>query len=589
MAIDLFIPTKFNAEKERFTSSKGNIKIDYRDTTNIVEPYLLSTPYRPWVGGAALNVASLVVISDPHITGDQTDYRRFGLDLMFQVSDYQTNTLFLLADAKLFEVQYNETEFVKDDLDMFLKHNYTITETNFEQSISSSTLVYPLNLETSEITSGMVDKIPTVIFKKNNSVFTGRSSLDTIIGDLGESIYTINYKEDTDTDHGDSGTIIDPSLVSDAIKNLVMFSSDSSQPAFKANLHLVSSFTNTGTALVTSNPSVLTDTNPNYTLYSKTIVTDPDVVGFTINLSPELGILFHLTVETDLQDLTEEEIGESLLYFHPVYTGQLASEFGLVKVTLPTTPEAINITVNETLTPLGEFGESDFTKLIEALQNVLSPLNINALECENDCLLIDNRSLEDYEITISSESTAFILKPVFTSFKFPNKGTEDIYSAAYHKSNYSFTHIPSQLEETPSLLEYKFKLTKNTRSELKYLDNAFNLVIKAAQIEVGEIELPIKIDDVDTPLTATIAPEDTTVEAILSKLKEAFETALGVDFGVVANNLTSTITINNLSTTNNKIISLGKAVWYSVDAKNGVLQNTSTDMFKVNLLTASGG
>ena len=90
-------------------------------------------------------------------------------------------------------------------------------------------------------------------------------------------------------------------------------------------------------------------------------------------------------------------------------------------------------------------------------------------------------------------------------------------------------------------------------------------------------------------LTVTFLPEDTTVDAILSKLVLAFSTILGADIGVVANNLASSISISNLSVTDTQTIEISEAEWYSIDSKNGVLQDAPEEMFKVQLIPVSGG
>lgn len=587
MAIDVFIPAKLDSEKARFKSAKGNIKIDYRDTTNITEPYLLSTPYRLWERGVVLDVASPIVLTDPHVTGDNTNYRRFGTDVMFQVSDYQTNVLFLLSDYVIFEVLYEKTEFVKTDLDRFLRHSYKVTQTNLPEYQTGYLDVNPLSLETSELTTGFVDKIPTIIFKKNVDLFPGDAALMVGVDPEGATIYTISYDEDTVTDYGDDGTILDPGLISTDLKNLSTFSANSSFVPFTSNLYFVSSFTNNGIKLVTSKPTVLTDQNPNYTLYSKTIPTDTDIIGFTFNLSPELGALLHVSVETVLGDLSEEGIGRSDVYFNPVYTGQLASEFGLFNILLPTLEETITLTVNGNDTILGSFKEGDNLKFIEALQKAFTPLNVTVLECESDNFILDNKSSTDYDITISSESVEFILKSQFTSFKFPNSTSPVVYNPDYHIRNYSLSHIPERILE--DVLEYKFRLTKNTRSSLKYVDTLIDFIVKADQVSGKTVELIVKLNTVEDVLTVTFLPEDTTVDAILSKLVLAFSTILGADIGVVANNLASSISISNLSVTDTQTIEISEAEWYSIDSKNGVLQDAPEEMFKVQLIPVSGG
>lgn len=588
MAINVFLPAKMNSEKNRFKLTKGNVKIDYRDTTNITEPYLLSTPYLRIGGGVELDVAPPIVLQDTPVTGDPTDYRRFGTDIMFQVENYQTNAVFLLADSIIFEVEYKQTEFVKTNSEMLLSHIFIINSTNKGQN--SFRTISPLSLKTSVTDIGLIDKVPTTIFKKDNSLFTGSTFLDSILDPEELPLAIIQYEEETLIDLGDTGQIVDEASIPSHIKELTLFSASLANPSFKYTLHFVSSFNNTGSKLNTTNPSVLTDNLPNYTLYSKTITTDPDIVGFTLNLSPEIGALCHVTVETSSENLTTQNIGKTVFYYNPMYTGELSSEFGLFSIQLPDIAEELTLEVDGIPKLLGSFKTGDTTLVVEALSKVLTPLGVSIFECEGGCFILDNSSQVDYEFGFISTSIALVLKTDFTEFKFPNQVEPVTYDKDYHKKNYSFSHIPSKLEASEdSVLDYRLKLSKNTRSTIKYVDASFNLLIKAELVANQIVTLPVKVDGIESDIIVTIEDTDTTVEAILSKFVIALSESLGADFTVIANNLASFITVSNADPLNAHVIVLGKADWYSVDTKKGVLQNTSDNMYQVKLIPADGG
>ena len=209
MALKVYLPTKLESEKTRYKNLLGNTQLDYRSETGSA-PYLLGTPYKESnYNDINLDVASAIVPGDIHITGDQTNYRRFSADVLLVSDDYQRNLVVLFVNGIQLTAVYDYSYYTKNEPNAEgivihdENHIFKVLNTNGGETLLNSSVyalynVKPLVLDITQEEVGYIDKSNVLVVKRKKLGFEEEANYD--------------YSERNLTHSEEEGTIGNPIL-----------------------------------------------------------------------------------------------------------------------------------------------------------------------------------------------------------------------------------------------------------------------------------------------------------------------------------------------------------------------------------------
>lgn len=579
MAIKTYIPTKLSAELDRFKTNLGNIKIDYRNATGSA-PYLLSTP---------LTFTDLTEFNTPftcfpstvpegaHITGDQSNYRRYSVDLAMISDDHQRNAVYLQVDGQIIKVSYKDTIYLEEQVPSepvvkTLHHRFLIDEVEFVETNYTDYNHLSLNYEEADST-GFVDSEKIVKITLNTSLsFDGiyyEQELDTGVGNKG-----FIAKETTTTTYGVSGSVVDPTLIPEELKDLKYIKGFvGADRSFKTNSIYASRFSSDGSNLSTENTNVLTDNLPNFYLYSKSQNYDQNIIGYSVNISPTRGALLHNVVESDNRSyLTTDSdlIGVAYSYLGTEYTGLLSSPFLLLKLDLTSTDDVFKIKINNNAEVLvGDYSSITFDHLCAKLSELLYPHGILVIPCKNNIVGFDRyQGTGKVEIVLSAATTVITTLPQFTSFEYLHSTKTITYDPTIHPVNYSFTYI-DDTNSTPDYPNiYKLNIDEDTGRLTNYTTYRVRLAFDIPSVRNTTQTFKLEVEEGVLDTTFTINTTDT-LNTILDSIATAIDTFLPSNYSIFKNYLTYTLDIINNEPTDSAYAKITTGSWVSVDSKFG--------------------
>ena len=599
MPITTYLPTKLSSEATRFKTNSGNIKLDYRSATGSA-PYLFSTPFTLSRLNSLADIMPPIVPTEDHVTGDNTNYRRYTMDIAVASDDYQRNVVFLHLDGELIEVAYKKTIYLEylyeGSLVRELEHHYTLVN-DLDNSKAYSTVNHLL-LNAEEVVDGFVDTQKVVRLKRDTS-FDFVYTMYTV--DLGDGDKGILLTQETDTDYGANESVVSPAMIPSQIKELKYFTGSlesTADDSFKTNTVYSSSFAKNGSVFSATNNTVLTDSNPNFYLYSKSIDFDQDVVGYSFNISPTRGSLLHLINQSDDRNYiftgTTPVIGKSYTYFGTEYTGLVSSPFLLLNFDFTSQTDTFKLKIdNEAEVIVGDYTASTFKYLCARLSDLLYEKGILVIPCKNNKIAFDRFDGEDpVELVLTALYTKITTVPKFTSFEYLGSTKTVVYDPVLHPVNFTFTYV-DEIDPDPELpstypLVYKLNITKDTGRDTEHVSYKvrLNFNIPSVRNTTQAFKLEVEEDILDT--TFTINDTDS-IETVLDAIATEINTFLPSNYSVEVSYLTSAIDIVNNQATETTYIKVTTGTWMTIDPVYGGVYVENPDSSKTMIMKPNDG
>lgn len=596
MPITTYLPTKLSSEASRFRTNSGNIKFDYRSATGSA-PYLFSIPFTSSRLNSLVDIMPPIVPTEDHITGDQTNYRRYVMDIALASDDYQRNVVLLHLDGELLEVTYTQSVYYEYVLEgktvRELEHQYTLVEQ--PPTDVSYSVIQHLLLNSEEVEDGFVDVQKVVKLKRDTTLdFEYALFSVDVLGAKG-----ILLTQTVTTDFGENKTVVSPTLIDDKVKNLKYFTGRNEQHvdnSFKTNVLYSSSFNKNGNVFTANNNTVLTDSNPNFYLYSKSIDADQDVIGYSFNVSPNRGSLLQLVNQSDNRNYifnnTETSIGKSYSYFGTEYTGLLSSPFLLLNFDFTSQTDTFKLKIgDEPEVIVGDYTASTFKFLCARLSDLLYEKGILVIPCKNNRVAFDRFDGEEsVELLLTSLYTKITTVPKFTSFEYLNSTKTVIYDPILHPVNFTFTYVDEIDPVVPSTypLVYKLSITKDTGRDTDY--SSYKVRLKFDIPSVRNTTQAFKLEVEEGVLDPTFTINDTdSVETILDAIAAKINTFLPSNYSVEVSYLTSAIDIVNNQATETTYIKVTTGTWMTIDPIYGGVYVENPDGSKTMIMKPNDG
>lgn len=600
MPILTYIPTKLNSELDRFKTNLGNIKIDYRSLTGSA-PYLFSTPLvLTNLDNISFSSLPPVVPTTPHITSDNTNYRRYTTDIAVTTDDYQRNVVFLHINGDLIKVNYKETIYTEETISpgnvlRQLEHRFLLVEEEGEEGefdYRDYKRYSHLILNYEEVEEGFVDLQKVVKVILDNTTYSEiyyNSELDVGIGNQGFSII-----ENTTTDYGNDGSIVGLELIPEKLKTLKYlrgFRTD--DDSFKTNIIYSSSFSRNGTNFTSVNNSVLTDSFPNFYLYGKENGADQNVVGYIVNASPSRGSLLHLVSQSDGRSYiygNGNDIGFSKAVIGTEYTGLLSSPFLLLKFDFTSQTDTFKLKINtETEVVVGDYTAATFKYLCARLSDLLYTHGILVIPCKNNMVAFDRfDGTASIELVFTSLYTKITTVPKFTSFEYLSSTKTITYDPVLHPVNFTFTYVDniSGIENYP--LTYKLGIAQDTGRNTNYSSYRVRLKFDIQSVRNTTQAFKLEVEEGTLDTTFTINDTDT-IDSILDTIGDEINTFLPSNYSVEKGYLTTSIDIVNNQATETTYIKVTTGPWMTIDPTFGGVYVENPDGSKTIIMKPNDG
>lgn len=597
MPITTYLPSKLGTEVTRFKEASGNTKFDYRSATGSA-PYLFSTPYTQTGINNILNVMSPLVPATDHVTGDNTNYRRFTTDVGFVSTDYQRNVVLLHLKGSLIEVIYKKSLYSE-----YTSAGVTNREVTHYFQLKTQPDTIPvyyslqhLLLKGEEVEEGFVDK-QKIVKLKPDTTFTFTNISSGI--DPTDQIKCILLRETVTTDFGEDNTIVDPSLISQKIRDLKYFAGNASEidTTFKTNVIYGSSFAKAGNVFSTVNNNVLSDSNPNFYLYSKSVNYDQDVIGYSFNISTDRGAMLNLVEQSDNKSYiyapNETIIGKSYTYYGTEYTGLINSPFMLLNFDFTSQTDTFKLQFKgEDEIVLGDYTASTFKFLCAKLSDVLYEKGILVIPCKNNRVAFDRFLGENpVEFKLTSLYTKITTVPKFTSFEYLSSTKTIQYNPELHPVNFTFTYVDQVLTSETSEdypLTYKLGISKDTGRNTNY--NSYKVRLKFDINSVRNSTQAFKLEVEEGTLETTFTINDTdNIDTVLDMIGDAINNFLPSNYSVDKIYLSSAIDIVNNQATDSTYIKVTTGPWMSIDPLFGGVYVENPDGSKTVVIKPNDG
>lgn len=592
MAITTYLPTKLMNELNQFKINSGNIRIDYRDT-NSSAPSIFSTglTLNDMEGGIEIDVIPSSVPSIPHVTGDDSNYRRFTTDLVLATDDYQRNIVFLYLNGSLYSVTYHQTIYKEVEGTKLLQHYFKVV--GDDSALQEYSSLHPLSITTSETVKGYVDT-QKVIGLSKSTYFDDRSIFNTYY-DLSDPQQSYIVIKEVTTQTYPVDSIVALANINSNVKDLHYVTLNSESDEFDTKVLYSSSLKvsrdQQTPVLSSTNPTVLNDTFTNFYLYSKSVNDNSNYIGYMINISPLSAAMLHLVSETDsTRDYTFSEdsnIGYGSVIYGTEYTGLLSSPFLLLKLDFTSQTDSYYLSIGEEAKQLvGAYNAQTFKYLCAKLSDMLYPHGILVIPCKNNIVALDRfTGTGPVEINLSSSFTKIITLPKFTSFEYLN-GTKTIeYNPVMHPFNYSFTYEENEDQE----IKYKLKISEDTGDRgTPYASYRVRFIFDVPSVRNTTQSFKLEVEEgvLDTSFTVTdIVPIDTVIDNIW----EAISNFLPAYYTVQKDYLNSSIDIINNQATESTFIKVTTGPWMKIDPQFGGVYVENPDGSKTIIITENDG
>lgn len=597
MPITTYLPSKLGTEVTRFKEASGNTKFDYRSATGSA-PYLFATPYTQAGINNILNVMSPIVPSTDHITGDNTNYRRFTTDVGFVSTDYQRNVVLLHLKGSLLEVVYKKSLYSE-----FTSGGQTSREVThyFQLKTQPDTIPVYYNLQHlllqgEEVEEGFVDKQKIVKLKLDTSfIFTSVSAgLDPT-----DQTKCILLRETVTTDFGEDETIVNPTLISQKIRDLKYFSGNTMEVdnTFTTNVIYGSSFAKSGNVFSTINNNVLSDSNPNFYLYSKSVNYDQNVIGYSFNISTDRGSMLNLVDQSDnksyIYQPNETAIGRSYTYYGTEYTGFVSSPFLLLNFDFTSQTDTFKLQFkggDEIV--LGDYTAATFKFLCAKLSDVLYDKGILVIPCKNNRVAFDRFLGEDaVEFKLTSLYTKITTVPKFTSFEYLSSTKTVQYNPELHPINFTFTYVDQVITSGDPVeypLTYKLSVSKDTGRNTNYTSYKVRLKFDINSVRNTTQAFKLEVEEGTLDTTFTINDTDN-IDTVLDMIGDAINNFLPSNYSVDKIYLSSAIDIVNNQATESTYIKVTTGPWMTIDPLFGGVYVENPDGSKTIVIKPNDG
>jgi hypothetical protein len=597
MPITTYLPSKLGTEVTRFKQASGNTKLDYRSATGSA-PYLFSTPYVNSGINNILNVMSPLVPTTEHVTGDNTNYRRFSTDVGFVSDDYQRNVVLLHLKGSLISVFYKKTIFNK-----FTSNGVTVKEATHYFELTNQpaeNLQYyslqHLILSGEEVEEGFVDKQKIVKLKLDTSFVFTLASVGT---DTEDQKRCILLRETVTTDYGEDDSVVDPALISKKIKDLKYFSGSTGEVdnSFTTNVIYGSSFVKTGNIFSTTNNNVLSDSNPNFYLYSKSVNYDQNVIGYSFNISPNRGSMLHLVDQSDnksyIYSPDETLIGRSSTYYGTEFTGFVSSPFLLLNFDFTSQTDTFKIKIgNEDEVVLGDYTAATFKFLCAKLSDILYEKGILVIPCKNNRVAFDRFLGEDtVDFVLTSLYTKLTTVPKFTSFEYLSSTKTVQYNPDLHPVNFTFTYVDQIITSSEPVdypLTYKLSISKDTGRATNYTSYKVRLKFDINSVRNTTQSFKLEVEEGTLDTTFTINDTDS-IDTVLDMIGDAINNFLPSNYSVEKSYLASSIDIINNQATESTYIKVTTGPWMTIDPLFGGVYVENPDGSKTIVIKPNDG
>ena len=599
MPITTYLPSKLSSEAARFKENTGNIKFDYRSATGSA-PYLFSTPFTQSRLNSFVDIMPPIVPSASHITGDSTNYRRYVTDIAVTSDDFQRNVVLLHVNGDLIEVAYKETIYLEymyeGSMVRELEHHFTFVDET-TPNVKYSTVSH-LILKAEEVVAGFVDTQKVVQLRLDDTL---ELTYAMYTDNLGNGERGILLTQTTHTDYGETETVVNPTLISNRIKNLRYFTGSKEATAdnsFKTNVIYSSSFAKNGSVFSATNNSVLTDSNPNFYLYSKSIDYSQDILGYSFNISPNRGALLNLVDQSDdrvyIFNDSNAAIGKSYTFFGTEYTGLLSSPFLLLNFDFTSQTDTFKLKIgDEDEVIVGDYTANTFKYLCARLSDLLYEKGILVIPCKNNKVAFDRFDGEDsVEITLTSLYTKITTAPKFTSFEYLNSTKIINYDPELHPVNFTFTYV-DEVDPDPSVpstypLTYKLNISKDTGRKTQYTSYKVRLKFDINSVRNTTQAFKLEVEEGTLDTTFTINDTDT-IDVVLDTIGNAINNFLPSNYSVEKVYLSSSIDIVNNQATESTYIKVTTGPWMSIDPLFGGVYVENPDGSKTIVIKPNDG
>lgn len=606
MSLITYLPSTYSLEKNRFKEASGNIRVDYRKSDGSA-PILLETPYTLVEGGIeelSLNILPAKVPEDPHITGDQENYRKFPIDLAVFGSEHQRNILILSSPSTILSSEYVKSTFEKGidpeegQVLHTIHHEFIVKDTIPVLPLLNdgvdSIFVDPLLLEESAESNTVMGFSNYLTIKKADlgsidsySTYTEHTVYDEVTGDPSV-VGSIIFSEYTSTDHGETGADV-TSIANPIIKSIPFFEVQKEFANFFTHTLLyVTDFKKKGEAFETPLAPVLDNINTNYYLYSKSINYPQDIIGLSVNVNENKGALLSLVLLTDLEEYSTftTPIGLTNFMYKTVYTGLFASPFLAIQALFQEgVSDNLSILINGEETILGEYTETTFKHLCAKISTLLYNHGILVVPCKNNFMILSKFTDDaDIEIELVSNFTKFITDDKFTEIEYLTSDKKVLFDSVSHPSNSSFTYVESSEES----IRYKFKILKDTNRADIYLSERVRLLIDFNTIR-GTSQTVILRHGEDVVETSFTVPSEMIVKDIVDLLHTKLVEILPASYTAVKNYLSVSVDILNEDINTGSSLRIIAGDWLAISGVFGGVYHENSDLSKTIILDKNDG
>lgn len=584
MPVLTYIPTKLSEEMNRFKTSLGNIKLDYRNSAGSA-PTLFTTPLTERSVNNNLDVFQNIVPAMPHVTGDNTDYRRFNFDIAVTTDDFQRNVIALCSKEKLIHIEYVKTIYevasYQGVAERTLIHHYKVhADTFYEANLMKS--LRPFLLDGTEALEGLVDKQVVLRLVRDTALdaydISATVGYDEVEGEL--QMFTI--EQPVSTAYGDNGAIVPTAQVNSKFLSLNYLEEydNEEDTSFRANLLMASSFSRTANVFSTATNNILDNNTPNFYLYGKTKGVSQSTIGYSFTASPTYGSLLSVVTQSDNKSYAgrkSNKIGTLRFTLGTEYTGYLASPFVLLKFEMPVVPDTFKIKINnESIITIGSYEEDTFNFFCTKLHTILFPKGIVVVPCKNNMIAFDRISTtSDIEIEIISDNTKVTTVPKFSTFEYYSNNKNIAYNATLHPANMSFSYLDNE-DTAPVNIRYKMKILRDNGRNPNYISYRvrFKLDIDALYMTSQRFYLLLNGAEYGREY---VLDEGRTKLEILTRIRDDLAMQLPVNFIITVNEVNSCVDVVNNSPTETVFIDIKASGWLSIDQNYGGLYYETPD------------
>lgn len=574
MAIQYFIPNNLEREISEFKSSNGNIKIDYRDVSP-TSPSLFNIPFKTTNSTLYLNVLPNSNNPTVSITGDSKDLRSFNFDTVINSNDYQRSVIVASLYENIINVNFIEAVFNNSEI----RCKYEITDQRIYsgtiETLSFSPVLYSSSVEE-------IDVIKNISIKCFKLKSPGEKDVSVLYDD---GFFYLSYSDS-------STTFSDNQIVSDLISPdftyvKILQGCLEEQRTLESEFRYLTDLEISNSVFTNNTTSILNTDSPNHYLATKDVLLPYD--AYSVTISKTIGHLFNLNLYKPYDNALDstDNINIKDINVLPYVELDYSSKFialnfkGLSGGSVVFTLNGIDYTLTSV---------TDTTVLVSKLNAILIPLNIIAIECTNNNIILTS---------IVKTLGLSILENTIMKFKY--SGMEitslfDLMDLRYKSNNKQIVNDPiacplnktlGYFENTlnPSESYFNLALLSNIDSTGNLLPAVSSLKFDIDRLQNTSLNFKVKKGTTTTTLNVNLTNTYSTYN-ILTKIRQSLYPILADSFTVVTDTLTREIKFENIS---NSIMETGFEIlpYYSVE--NSLLNNCRNDSIFNYLISPTVG